>query len=330
MSHPRAREVRARSFRDVNLEPVAVGPDGTRRALVPLKASGTRTPLFFVHQGYGEVFQYKRVAERLRDDIPLYGLEARGLRDGLEPRTTVEEMATAYIEDIRFVQPRGPYLLIGFSFGGHVAWEITQQLEALGEEIRLLLVDIGPAITVKAKMNPLRKVGRIAKYHWLNYRGLEGKARSAYRVATFRAEVYNALERIGMDPTDRIYQLALGFGRKQQARGYFPVFRSSMRAMRNWDFEPSPRPFTLLRAELQPPNQPERPTLGFASEHMPGGIDVHPIPGSHSFVFHEPHVNSLTAQIEDWVDRQRLGDPTLTEVGLGLRCGQPEVPSGTN
>lgn len=59
--------------------------------------SGSTTPVFFDHQAFGEVFQYKRVAERMRDDIPLYGIKARGLRDGLEPRGSIPEMATAYI-----------------------------------------------------------------------------------------------------------------------------------------------------------------------------------------------------------------------------------------
>ena len=37
-------------------------------------------------------------------------------------------MATLYNQQIRSVQPVGPYLLSGWSMGGLVAWEMAQQL----------------------------------------------------------------------------------------------------------------------------------------------------------------------------------------------------------
>ena len=47
-------------------------------------------------------------------------------------------MARVYIEQMRTVQPSGPYALVGYSFGGLVAFEIAQQLIAAGEKIELL------------------------------------------------------------------------------------------------------------------------------------------------------------------------------------------------
>ncbi|MFT5355046.1 MAG: thioesterase domain-containing protein, partial [Polyangiales bacterium] len=69
-----------------------------------------------------------------------YGVQARGLYGDQEPHETFEEMADAYIEEIRTVQPRGPYFLGGFSGGGITAYEIAQKLEALGEEVALLVM----------------------------------------------------------------------------------------------------------------------------------------------------------------------------------------------
>jgi hypothetical protein len=54
---------------------------------------------------------------------------------------------------------------------------------------------------------------------------------------------------------------------------------------------------------LQPPNLPDRPTLGFTPDLHPGGIDSRTVPGTHTFLFNEPYVNGLTAAMEDWVDR---------------------------
>ncbi len=39
-----------------------------------------------------------------------------------------------YLTDIRKIQPEGPYLLGGYSFGGLVAYEMAQQLKAAGVE----------------------------------------------------------------------------------------------------------------------------------------------------------------------------------------------------
>jgi thioesterase domain-containing protein len=322
MPQTTAADVRARPRRAVDFEPLPIAPDGPARPLVPLKPEGSGTPVFFIHQGYGEVFQYKRVAERLREDIRLYGVEAQGLRDGLEPRTSLPEMATAYLNAIRHIQPEGPYLIAGFSSGGHVAWEMGRQLDANGEEARLLIIDDGPPNRDRRPMNIVRKAGRVAAYHWRNWRGLEGPARRAYRVATIRDEAYKLGPRLGLDPTGRLFQLTLRWGRKRQARGYLPVLRAMNKATADWTFEPYRRPVTLFRAELQPPNRPESPTLRFTPEMTAGGIEVYPIPGSHAVVFTEPHVNELTVQFERWFDRHRPDGPAPTPI----KSARPALP----
>lgn len=300
-----AKEVRARDFREVPLEPLPSEPGEPRRAMIPLKASGLTTPIFFVHQAFGEVFQYKRVAERIRDDIPLYGIEARGLRDDLEPRGSIPEMATAYIEEIRRVQPRGPYLITGYSFGGRVVWEMARMLDAAGEDVRLLLIDAGPEGEDTVPLSAIRKIGRILVYHWRCWRSLEGASRRTYRVTVFREEVNKLGARFGLDPEGRLNEFMVRLAR-QRSRGHVPVHRGTLRSMDDWHFEPFPHLFTLFVAGLQPPNLPDRPTLGFTPDLHPGGIDVRPVPGTHSFLFNEPHVNGLTAAMEEWVDRQDL------------------------
>lgn len=47
-------------------------------------------------------------------------------------------MAAHYIREIRTLQPEGPYLLGGASFGGLVAFEMAQQLQAQGQQVALL------------------------------------------------------------------------------------------------------------------------------------------------------------------------------------------------
>ena len=74
-------------------------------------------------------------------DQPFYCLQAKGL-DGSEPLRTVEDAAAFYIEEIREIQPHGPYHLGGTCFGGLVAFEMACMLRDQGEEVGLLaLID---------------------------------------------------------------------------------------------------------------------------------------------------------------------------------------------
>jgi pimeloyl-ACP methyl ester carboxylesterase len=84
-------------------------------SLIPIKATGTRPPLFCVHGGGGGALTFKFIADCLADDQPLYSLQARGLKRGETQRTTVEEMAAHYVDAVRQLFPKGPYLLAGHS-----------------------------------------------------------------------------------------------------------------------------------------------------------------------------------------------------------------------
>ncbi|MET9963043.1 amino acid adenylation domain-containing protein [Streptomyces sp. NPDC006326] len=111
---------------------------------VPLRAAGTRNPVFLVHPAGGSVLCYRELAAALGADQPVYGLAAAGLEAGVAPAETVEEMAEAYLRAVREVRPAGPYRLAGWSFGGLVAHEMAARLTAAGERVELLaLVDSG-------------------------------------------------------------------------------------------------------------------------------------------------------------------------------------------
>ncbi|HKR15457.1 MAG TPA: amino acid adenylation domain-containing protein [Pyrinomonadaceae bacterium] len=105
--------------------------------LVNLQQGGSRQPIFFMHPIGGGIVCYAYVARRLAADRPVYALAAYERDD---PHARVETMAAAYIEEMRRVQPHGPYLLGGWSFGGFVALETARQLSAMGEEIALLAI----------------------------------------------------------------------------------------------------------------------------------------------------------------------------------------------
>jgi acyl transferase domain-containing protein/thioesterase domain-containing protein/acyl carrier protein len=98
------------------------------------------TPLFICAGMFGNILNLRHLAIQIGHDRPVYGLQARGLYGDQEPHETFEEMARDYIEEIRAIQPEGPYLLSGFSGGGLVAFEMAQQLTEAGENVAMLVM----------------------------------------------------------------------------------------------------------------------------------------------------------------------------------------------
>ncbi|MFF5106784.1 amino acid adenylation domain-containing protein [Streptomyces sp. NPDC000134] len=113
--------------------------------LLPLRAGGSRPPLFCLHHGSGLSWGYAALLQHLPPDLPVYGVQARGLVDAALLPETVGEMAADYADRVRTVQPDGPYHLLGWSFGGIVAQAIATRLQEQGAEVRLLaLLDAYP------------------------------------------------------------------------------------------------------------------------------------------------------------------------------------------
>jgi len=112
----------------------------TWRCLVPIQAEGSRTPLFGVPGVGGNVLCYNDLARLIGPDRPFYGLQSRGL-DGMEkPLTRIEDIAAAFLEEVRDVQSTGPYNLLGACMGGVVAFEMAHQLREAGEEVAHLVL----------------------------------------------------------------------------------------------------------------------------------------------------------------------------------------------
>jgi phthiocerol/phenolphthiocerol synthesis type-I polyketide synthase E len=107
-------------------------------SLTPIRAGGSKPPLFCMHGAGGTVLMYRDLARYLGDDQPFYGLQSQGLDGSRAPLTDIAEMAAIYVKEIRRVQPHGPYFIAGYCMGGTVAFEVAQQLHETGEPIALL------------------------------------------------------------------------------------------------------------------------------------------------------------------------------------------------
>jgi len=115
--------------------------------LLRIRSGGARSPLFFIHPAGGLSWCYLPLARHIPAEHPVYALQARGLDGESRLPGSLQEMAADYLEQIRAVQSSGPYHLLGWSFGGHVAHEIAVQLQARGEQVAsLVLLDAYPLL----------------------------------------------------------------------------------------------------------------------------------------------------------------------------------------
>ena len=112
--------------------------------LVKLKSGVEKTPIFIAHGLDGRA-RFQGLAKLMHTGHSIYGFQAKGL-DGLEePFERIEDMAGLYLEAVCKHQPVGPYILVGYSFGGLITLEMAHRLAEAGKQVALLaLVDAYP------------------------------------------------------------------------------------------------------------------------------------------------------------------------------------------
>jgi len=117
---------------------------GAYPTLVEIQPRGSKTPFFCVHGGAGSTLFLHRLSREMEEDQPFYGFEPEGMDGQRFERTTVPQMAEHYIAEMRKVQPRGPYFIGGYCFGGIVAFEMAQQLRSQMDEAALVALFSAP------------------------------------------------------------------------------------------------------------------------------------------------------------------------------------------
>ncbi|MFI9842489.1 amino acid adenylation domain-containing protein [Nonomuraea sp. NPDC051941] len=107
--------------------------------VLPIRQRGKGLPLFLIHPGIGLSWCYTGFSRHL-PTIPLYGLQSRAVRDSRQQAGDLNQMAEDYLDQVRKIQPSGPYRLAGWSFGGNVAHTVAAMLSRAEEEVQLLAI----------------------------------------------------------------------------------------------------------------------------------------------------------------------------------------------
>lgn len=105
--------------------------------IVPLQENGSKTPLFCIHPGSGDILVFIALAAYF-PTRPVYALRTRGYNPDERFFHSITETAETYAHHIRKTQPEGPYAISGYSLGSTLAFEVGKVLEAQGQEVRFL------------------------------------------------------------------------------------------------------------------------------------------------------------------------------------------------
>jgi amino acid adenylation domain-containing protein len=266
--------------------------------LVAIQPHGLKRPFFAIHGRDGNVLFYRKLAQYLGKEQPFYALQSQGLDGKPMVRTSVEAMADYYLEEIRKVQPHGPYLLGGYSFGGVAAYEIAQKIRASGEEIAVLaLFDA----TNPAAPAPLRSFTK------LFYRRLHAPATlTPNRLFQFLA--HRASGKVAanfLEWNETFHKLILGRkARRNQAVSAELIGLHVRMVHERASLAYKPLPYdgrvTLFRASSRLSGYEYQPDLGWKMVAR-GGVEIYNIPGNHKDLFSDENAALIAATLEQCI-----------------------------
>jgi amino acid adenylation domain-containing protein/non-ribosomal peptide synthase protein (TIGR01720 family) len=230
--------------------------------LITLQSKGNKTPLFLVHPVGGTVFWYTTMVKYLDKDQPVYGIQDPGIQASSIPFETLEEMASYYVQAIRTIQPKGPYLLGGASAGGNISVEMARQLQITGESVAFIgLLD-----------------------SWVPYP--EALLRQEFFAANMRRQ-YNVMQEkfysIGILGSESLLSLQL---QRVQMYSKYKMPKINLK-------------LTLFKAEriisvYQSINDGDFNLWNYYSDYP---IEKYVVPGDHESMFHEPNVKVLAREL---------------------------------
>lgn len=265
--------------------------------LVELRGGGTKPPVFFVCWAGGRLVSYRDLIPRLPADWPIYGLRAPRFDGRTHLFTTLEDLGRLFVCEVRRFRPSGPYLFVGYCFGGTLAHEMVAQLEAEGES-SLFLGAIesfpyghgGPKVRRTAMDRRRAIVGRFfhsglvekAELVCSHLFGRWGRPRR-----TIRALAWRIVCRTGWRWPGRVCHLnliAIGRARMQyvtpSSNAHMTLFEAHDPA---YDLEPSVWP-----------------------KLAGGGVDLHPITAAgigHVSIVQEPYVDELADKLSQCIEK---------------------------
>lgn len=243
--------------------------------LLKMRPTGSRTPFFCVHALLGSAYHFYHLANLLDKEQPFYALQAPGL-DGVEkPLDKIEDFATLYLKSVREVQPKGPYRLGGYSFGGWIAFEMAQQLLAEGEETEML-VFLGSGIPLS--------VSHPSHFTMVDFLGQYMKDFNRIMIQPF----FSPEQRMAMDSS----------GMGKLSAPLMRVFSAHIQAVLFYEPHPYSGKVIIFETMEQEYFAPLDPKRGWGRLSLQE-VETHRISGNHLSMLDEPHIHEVAKYLNE-------------------------------
>ncbi|MGB8832599.1 MAG: amino acid adenylation domain-containing protein [Candidatus Sulfotelmatobacter sp.] len=245
-------------------------------SLVTIQPEGSKPPFFCVHGVGGNVVGFHELAQRMKPDYPFYGLQSRGLNAKYSCHTSIEEMAAHYLNEIRTVQPEGPYHLGGFSLGGLVAYEMACQLLSRGEEVGLVVL----FDTYASNPKPLKESLLETLFH----------------------PTWATLQRLPDELRRKVRRTYLAWRLPEELK---KVMRTNAQAAEHYRLHPYSGKAVLLRAG-DTWRESDDPYAKWGE--LIGELETIKIPGAHMDILRDPHVSRLAERLKQCIEDAALDE----------------------
>jgi thioesterase domain-containing protein/acyl carrier protein len=274
--------------------------------ITELRATGSETPIFFLHNDDGRGLYTHALARSLDAGRPFYAVH-RDAFDSRSPALTVEALAAYGTQALRAVRPRGPYVIGGHCNGGAIALEMARQLRESGEEVELVVMVDTRAPSRRVRMRRRlssvlslrrRPMGLCARICWeLGWRVRYYRERAAlFGKAGLRAQlefIRRKLQSRNAEPSDE----ARGGWRFHVPAPTLDSWRAQSRAVKRYVPPPYPGRVALFLAKEFPAPEPD---LGWSA--LLPRLEVVIVPGDHHTCITR-HVAAFAARLDELLRR---------------------------
>jgi amino acid adenylation domain-containing protein len=298
-------------------------PVDQRSTIVRLRNGGDRPPVFFIHDGEGEILPYRTLAMKIAAGHPIYGVQPKSRPTYPMLHSRLAEVADYYCQQIVDVQPNGPYLLGGLCIGGFIAFEVATRLKRRGQTVAMVaLIDVAhvkakPKSLTVARMSRFsdvlrqgRHLGPVGRAYWLlressrkigNTLGYELRSRLARTRDHTKMRLFRAFLDQGWDLPPFLanipVRVVLRFAEKEYVLpepydGEVLLFRATQKSSAFDGTLIDDTPYVELFEDSH---------LGWEGKTTRGFVPFD-IPAGHSSMLQEPHVDRIALAMQGYID----------------------------
>jgi thioesterase domain-containing protein len=270
-------------------------PPRSARPVVERLRDGAREPaIVLLPSAFGSPDWGRPLSRWLPPHLPVYGIRLAGDSPYWDGCETMADIAAGFMEALVDAVPNGPYVLVGYSFGGRAAFELARQMRANGLDISLVVIlDTGiqppgrsPWVRLSRDLpSILANLPRKLALDILpSPRTMAHRLRIKLRA--WSAPLLGRLSALGLTVPSLAEQM---FDTRRFPELYKERLEISLRAFRGYQPGIYRGRVAVIKCRVRPLIHRSEPDLGWG-RWVDGPVEVRTVPGHHTNFLREPRV----------------------------------------